>query len=195
MNNLDHNYWDDRYRHHDIAWDLGKVSPPLKEYIDQLQNKDIAILIPGCGNAYEAEYLLKQGFTNVTVVDISPLLIEQLSKKLKRFIGKQLKVICGDFFKLEGVFDLVLEQTFFCAFEPLLRSYYAATMYRLLKNEGIVAGVLFDRQFANNPPFGGDKGEYVKIFSQKFQVKLMEDCYNSIPPRQGTELFFILRKI
>jgi hypothetical protein len=48
------------------------VSPPIKAYIDTLKNKDIAILIPGCGNTYEAAYLLlEQGFTNVTVIDIA----------------------------------------------------------------------------------------------------------------------------
>jgi hypothetical protein len=43
-------------------------------------NKDIAILIPGCGNTYEAAYLLEQGFTNVTVIDIAPTLVKILSK-------------------------------------------------------------------------------------------------------------------
>jgi hypothetical protein len=44
---------------------------PIKNYIDTLKDKDIAILIPGCGNTYEAAYLLEQGFTNVTVIDIA----------------------------------------------------------------------------------------------------------------------------
>jgi hypothetical protein len=34
------------------------VSLPIKAYIDTLKDKDIAILIPGCGNTYEAAYLL-----------------------------------------------------------------------------------------------------------------------------------------
>jgi hypothetical protein len=29
---------------------------PIKNYIDTLKDKDIAILIPGCGNTYEAAY-------------------------------------------------------------------------------------------------------------------------------------------
>jgi hypothetical protein len=41
------------------GWDLGLVSPQLK-IIDTLKDKDIAILIPGCGNTYEAAYLLEQ---------------------------------------------------------------------------------------------------------------------------------------
>jgi hypothetical protein len=52
--------------------DLGKVSPPIKEYIDTLDNKIAALLDLGCGNTYEAEYSLQEGFTNITVIDIAP---------------------------------------------------------------------------------------------------------------------------
>ena len=58
---LDKNYWEKRYDDQTASWDIGKPSGPLKEYIDQITNKDIAILIPGCGNAHEAKYLLQQG--------------------------------------------------------------------------------------------------------------------------------------
>ena len=46
--------WDNRYLNNDIGWDLGTVSPPLKAYFDQLENKELKILIPGGGNAHEA---------------------------------------------------------------------------------------------------------------------------------------------
>ena len=49
--------------------------------IDTIYNKEAKILIPGCGNTYEAEYLLEQGFTNITVIDIAPTLVENLKKK------------------------------------------------------------------------------------------------------------------
>jgi hypothetical protein len=52
----------------------------LKKYIDTLKDKDIAILIPGCGNTYEAAYLLEQGFTNVTVIDIAPTLVKNIEQ-------------------------------------------------------------------------------------------------------------------
>lgn len=60
---LDEFYWNTRYQTNDIGWDIGSVSPPIKAYIDQLTNKQLRILIPGCGNTYEAEYLLQQGLT------------------------------------------------------------------------------------------------------------------------------------
>src|SRR5690554_7282879 len=42
-------FWDIKYISNQIGWDMGEVSPPIKEYIDQIENKDLAILIPGGG--------------------------------------------------------------------------------------------------------------------------------------------------
>ena len=54
---LDAEYWNNRYISHDFKWDLGEVSDPLKHYFDQLTDTNLHILIPGAGNAHEAEYL------------------------------------------------------------------------------------------------------------------------------------------
>ncbi len=192
--NLSGSYWDNRYEDKNTGWDIGDISTALKNYIDQLTNKNIAILIPGCGNAYEAEYLLKEGFTNITLIDISPVLVSGIKQKLSAYIGNQLRVICDDFFNLQESFDLVLEQTFFCALDPALREKYTAKMSELLKPGGKLVGVLFNRTFEGGPPFGGNKNEYEKLFRNKFDIKTMEDCYNSIEPRKGNELFINLVK-
>ena len=78
---LDKEFWNNKYINDQTGWDLGEVSPPIKSYIDQLANKGQRVLIPGAGNAYELEYLLRKGFTNVTIVDIAPKLIERLKGK------------------------------------------------------------------------------------------------------------------
>ena len=193
-NTLDKKFWDERWKEKDTGWDLAAVSPPLKGYIDGLKNKEIAIFIPGCGNAYEAEYLLKTGFPNITVIDISPTLVQQLLQKFEAYAGKELTVICGDFFKHSGKYDLILEQTFFCALSPSLRKDYAAQMFSLLSDEGKLAGLLFNKQFENSPPFGGSKEEYINLFSEKFDIEKMSECNNSVAPRMGAELFFELKK-
>ncbi len=190
-NELNGEYWSKRYAENDAIWDMGKVSPPLKEYIDQLTDKNIAVLIPGCGNAYEAEYLIMQGFTNVTLIDISELLVNELKKK---FPSGNPRIIFGDFFELNEQFDLIIEQTFFCALDPVLRNKYADKMHDLLSENGKLAGLLFDQDFDGGPPFGGSKEEYEDLFSPKFKIVMMEPCYNSIPRRAETELFFIMKR-
>lgn len=191
---FDDGYWNSRYTTKTTGWDIGAVSAPLKAYIDQLKNKDVSILIPGCGNAYEADYLLQQGFTNITLVDISPLLIENLQRKFKLVSGNKLHLICDDFFNIRQQFDLVLEQTFFCALNPALRKKYCDKMFEILKPGGKLAGVLFNRDFIGGPPFGGSKAEYQPLFEGKFTIRVMDECYNSIAPRSGTELFLIAEK-
>ena len=190
---LDKDYWDDRYRKGEAGWDIGYVSTPLKEYIDQLENKNISILIPGCGNAHEAAYLLEKGFTNITLIDISVMAAEAVKEKFAVY-GAKLKVILGDFFELQQKFDLILEQTFFCALDPGLRTNYAEKMYDLLKQNGKLVGLLFNRSFDDSPPFGGNKEAYMNLFAPLLDIVTMAPAYNSIERRMGTELFFIARK-
>ncbi|MBC6489977.1 methyltransferase [Flavihumibacter stibioxidans] len=192
-NRLDAKYWDDRYREQQTGWDIGSPSTPLKEYIDHLTDVNQAILVPGCGNGYEVEYLLQKGFTNVTVIDLAPTLTCKLTEKLARWNGKELTILTGNFFDHSGSYDLILEQTFFCALDPSLRIDYVETMFRLLKPGGRLAGVLFNREFPGGPPFGGSLQEYETLFSP-FAKKSIEPCNNSIPSRMGTELFIRLEK-
>lgn len=191
-NPIDASYWEAQYQSKSIGWDLGFVSPPIKEYIDKLENKNCSILIPGCGNTYEAEYLLEQGFTNVTVIDIAPSLVAALKDRFKN--NKNITIVLGDFFDHQGKYDLIIEQTFFCALPPALRQKYVYKMHDLLVEKGILAGLLFNRSFEKSPPFGGSKSEYEKLFSAAFKFEKMDTCLNSATPRLNSELFIELKK-
>lgn len=189
---LSQDYWNIRYQTEETGWDLKTISPPLKSYIDQLTNKNLRILIPGCGSGYEAEYLLKQGFKDVTVIDFAPLAVQKMQMYMSDYLD--IKIICADFFTYAGKYDLILEQTFFCAIDPSFRTNYVQKMSELLKENGKIVGLFFGVQFLNNPPFGGSQEEYLTLFSNTFNITLLEPCYNSIKPRQGNELFFNFSK-
>jgi methyl halide transferase len=185
-------YWNKRWAQFNTGWDLGKASPPLAAYIKQLLHKNIRILIPGCGNAYEATFLLSLGFSNITLVDIAPELVKKVSRELS---DTPVKIVCADFFELAGSFDLILEQTFFCAILPSQRTDYARKMHQLLNPGGRLVGVLFNRVFEQEgPPFGGNQLEYLNYFTPFFSFHTWEPCYNSTPPRQDTEWFINLLK-
>ena len=190
---LDGNFWNERYKSNDTGWDLGQVSPPLKAYIDQLSDKNKRILIPGCGNSHEAEYLLEKGFTNITIIDIAPEVVNRLKSKF--LSNPNIEIIFGDFFSHEAEYDLILEQTFFCALDPNLRNHYAEAMKTLLGNGGKLVGVLFKKEFEQmGPPFGGTEAEYLTLFADAFNFKIFESCYNSFSKRAEAELFVILEK-
>ena len=185
-------FWNSSYVTGHTGWDIGKISTPVKEYIDQITDKSISILIPGCGNAYEAEYLSNNGFSNITLIDISDVLVNNL--KLK-FSGKDnITVKNKDFFDHNGSYDLIIEQTFFCAVDPSIRNFYSDKMRSLLCDNGNLAGVLFDREFEKDgPPYGGSEAEYRRLFSKNFDIKVLEKCRNSIDQRSGSEVFINLK--
>lgn len=193
MNKLNKDFWEERYRNNKTGWNIGYISTPIKDYIDQLTDKNLKILIPGAGNSYEAEYLWVNGFKNVYVVDIAEQPLINLKKRVTNFPNNQL--IYNDFFEIKETFDLIIEQTFFCALNPGLRQNYAIKMAKLLKPKGKLVGLLFDFELTEEgPPFGGSKSEYLIYFSEFFKIKTFERSYNSIKPRQDRELFFIFEK-
>ncbi len=191
--NLSPQYWSNRYQTNDFTWDIGNISTPLKEYINQLTDKNIRILIPGAGNAYEAEYLYNLGFKNVVVLDYALEPLQNFATRLPDFPKSDL--IQQDFFEHTNTYDLIIEQTFFCALNPDLRKNYVQHIHSLLKPNGKLAGVLFnDVLNTDKPPFGGNKEEYEQLFKPYFDFKVFENCYNSIKPRFNRELFIIFNK-
>jgi len=191
---LDRDYWTERYTKEETGWDIGAPSTPLREYIDQVENKGARILIPGAGRAYEAEYAHRSGFTNVFPLDYTGEPFGDLLKRCPTYPKEHLLI--GDFFAHEGSYDIILEQTFFCALDPASRDRYVEHMSRLLAPAtagtpgGRLVGVLFD-VVPNpvGPPFGGTKDEYIRRFSTHFAHVAFERCHNSIPPRAGRELW------
>lgn len=193
MIELNKDFWNNRYVNDETGWDIGEISTPIKKYVDQLNDKTTKILIPGCGNAYEAEYLFNKGFLNVYLIDISPLALENFKKRVPNFPKEQL--ICDDFFNHTVKYDLIIEQTFFCAINPNLRQQYAKHTSNILKQNGKLVGLLFnDRLNDDKPPFGGNAAEYYSTFTPYFSIEIMEKAYNSIVPRKDRELFIKMTK-
>jgi hypothetical protein len=192
---LDTNYWSDRYRSGETAWDAGSVTTPLKEYFDTLKDRSIAVLIPGAGNAHEAEYLVKNGFTDVTVCDLAAEPLRNLKQRCPEIQDDHL--IQKNFFDLSPrPYQLIVEQTFFCALDPSLRRTYFLKMAELLSPGGLLAGVLFDDQLNNDrPPFGGTREEYLDYIPRNLRILKFERCRNSIPPRKDREIFMMLKKL
>ncbi len=191
--NLNSEFWDERYALGETAWDIGHVSTPLKAFFDQLENRDLRILIPGCGRAYEGEYLWNKGFRNVHMLDWSRPALDDFSSRVPDF--PRTNLFYADFFAHQGPYDLVVEQTFFCALDPSLREDYARHVHRLLKPGGYLVGLLFDDPLnQDRPPFGGSSAEYQGIFSTLFNIEKLEPAANSIAPRAGRELFLLAQK-
>jgi len=193
-NSLDKTYWEDRYTDSTVGWNIGFPSTPKKTYIDQLEDKSLKIFISGAGNSYEAEYLWNSGFKNIYVLDFAKQPLINFKQRVSDFPDAQ--SLNSDFFELNGTFDLILEQTFFCALDPSLRNLYVEKMHQLLKPNGKLVGLFFDFDGTESgPPFGGSIQEYKTLFENQFKINTLERSINSIKERQGKELFFIFESL
>ena len=191
-NELNSIYWDKRYQEGTTGWDLGTANPVLVDYVINNCARDIKILVPGAGKAHEVEALWKAGYTNVYAADIAPSAKKEFLKSVSDFPSEN--YLIADFFKLKDSFDLILEQTFFCAIDPELRTSYAKQVHRLLSKGGELYGLMFNKQMIDGPPFGGSIEEYKGIFSDFFTIKSMESTDKSVKPRLGNEIIIHLVK-
>lgn len=190
---LTEEYWEQRHASGDTPWDIGGPSPALRTFYNTIEDRSVRVLIPGAGHVHEAQSLLELGFIDITVCDISATAIKHLQGLLPS--DGRVSFYTGDFFAMEGQFDIIVEQTFFCALDPSYREAYVSKMADLLSENGLLAGLLFATQFAKEgPPFGGSMEEYRDLFACKLHIWKMEMCSDSIPQRLGNEVFFVCGK-
>ncbi len=190
---LDATYWNDRYKQGSTAWDLGRVSAPMRAIIDSISDKNIRILIPGAGNSHEAQYVIQQGFTDITVLDYASAPLDRL--KGRGLDLSRLTLVNDDFFGHDGTYDLILEQTFFCALELRFRESYPLKIHQLLSNGGMLKGVLFNfPEQRTEPPYTGTVAEYKGLFEPLFEICKLEPAEFSEPDRAGKELYIELKK-
>lgn len=186
-------YWNQQYLTNSTGWDIGYVSPPIKEYFDQRPDRSGKILVPGAGNGWEVEYLFKSGWHHTFLLDFAPAALQRFSKRFPEFPSNN--ILSEDFFDHKGSYDYIVEQAFFSSIPRDIRSEYAQQMFQLLRPGGKFVGLLFNHEFNFfGPPFGGTEEEYKNLFFNLFNVKHFTIAYNSIRPRKGRELFIILEK-
>lgn len=144
-------FWDTRYRDHVTPWDAGKVPTALQRYAKQLAPGG-RVLIPGCGSAYEAYYLIENGF-DVLAIDFSQTAVDAALKTLACFPDR---VRLADFFTFDygTPYDCVYERAFLCALPPKLWTDYARRMAQIIKPDGALAGFFFFGETHRGPPFG-----------------------------------------
>ena len=191
---MDAKWWNEHYLKDHTPWDIGAPSKPLVHFFESLNNKQLKILIPGAGRAWEAAWLHHHGFKNVYVCDWAPEPLQIFRQNVPDFPSMHL--IEQDFFQLEGQYDLIVEQTFLSALPPEMWPAYAKKTAALLKPGGILAGVVFATPFENpGPPFGAYEETYRSIFEPFYQILDFRICDASILPRKNNEFFMKLTPI
>jgi methyl halide transferase len=188
--------WQKHYDEDDLRWDLGEVSPPLRHFLENNPISKDRALVPGCGQGHEVVYLALNGFA-VTAIDYTKGATQKLARNLARSrVGAE--VICANFFNLglehKNRYNLMLEQTFFCAIHPTLRNRYVDLVSRVLKPGGFLVGVFYETGEEDGPPFNTTRAHILKHFSGPFLIEQLEKTNRSAERRQGKEWFAVLKR-
>ena len=192
--------WDGMYAAGEDRWDLGGPSPPL---VAALGRGEIAppgrALVPGCGFGHDARLLAARGF-ETTGVDFAERAVRG-ARRLARAAGvKGLRFERRDLFRLprsfDGAFDLVFEQTCFCAIHPGRRDEYVRAVHRALRPGGLLLGLFFVIRPEEGPPFGTTPAEVRHRFAAPglFVLEGARVPAESVAARQGREWLAFLRR-
>ncbi len=71
-------YWDERYTSDKQPFEFYQYYSGLRDYILPLIGQDGKVLVVGCGNSALSEELYDDGCTDITSIDYSNVVIEQM---------------------------------------------------------------------------------------------------------------------
>ncbi len=186
---LRRSFWDGKYAGGHTPWDLGQVSDAVRRLAQDRFPPGGRVFIPGCGRGYEALFLARQGY-KVTAVDIAEAPLHDL-RSAARGHNLPLDLVHEDVFswarKTKERFDVILEQTFLCAIEPVLHADYEAMARRLLKPDGCLMGVFMEVQSDDGPPFNCPPDLVKGIFPKRSWRLDWLDAIPLNPRRPGPE--------
>ncbi len=188
--------WQNHYESNDLGWDLGEVAAPFTKLWEEGKLPLGKVLVPGCGRGHEVVFLTGKGF-EVTGVDFSKGAVTYLKNEL-RVRNLAGRILCQDFFMLDkshdGGYDLVLEQTFFCAIPPRQRTDYVLNVSRILKPGGMLVGLFYNTGKEGGPPYNTTREDIETYFSKNFDIEELGKTPLSAEQRRDKEWLVILKK-
>jgi SAM-dependent methyltransferase len=184
-------FWDERFERRFMPWDQAGVPSAFQAFASR--HNGAAVLIPGCGSAYEALWLAGQG-SPVKAIDFSPAAVaaarEQLGAQHAHLVEQ------ADFFAFEPPFEpaWVYERAFLCALPPGRRTDYARRMAELMPKGALLAGFFFFGATRKGPPFGIERAELDALLTPYFDLIEDEAVSDSIPVFAARERWLTWRR-
>lgn len=189
---MDHDFWQACWENNQIGFHREEVSPYLAEYWQTLAlQPNNRVFVPMCGKSRDMLWLLDQG-SQVVGVELNPLAVESFFAEtgLQPEVRKEgpftisevheLKIICGDFFALQGTdlgrVDAVYDRAALVALPDRMRADYVTRMSELLQTGVEMLLITFDylQQEMAGPPFSIPPGEVSKLYADWCDMELLD---------------------
>ena len=180
-------FWNLRFDAAFTPWDQGGVPQSLQTWIEQYAGAAAPdVLIPGCGSAYEVQFLVARGW-NVIAIDFSPVAVAQARRVLGLLAHhvREADFFLGD--PGQSHFDVIYERAFLCALPRRLWPQWAARVAELIRPGGNLVGFFFADNTDKGPPFGLHDGELEAMLRPYFTRQQKTLPSDSIPVFAGKE--------
>ena len=180
--------WESRYVSGSDRWTLEVEPPCLHDLLVELDgNPPFSVLVPGAGYGVDALAWARAGH-RVTAVDIAPLAVSGMLERAQD-AGVELTALEADLFDLpsalRGTFDVVWEQTCFCAIRPTERAAYVDAMHGTLKPAGLFYGLFWNHGAPDGPPWTISEQEVRDQFAAHFEILALDHVAASAPRRSN----------
>lgn len=184
-------FWDERFERGFTPWDRGGVPQALRDFVAR-SGRPLTTLIPGCGAAYELEFLLEQGWDAIAI-DFSPAAVAKAKAGLGQWAGR---VVEADFFGYVPArpLELVYERAFLCALPRAMWPRVAARWAELLAPGTKLAGFFFFDDVPKGPPFGIARKQLEALLSPDFECIEDAEVTDSIPVFAGKERWMVWQR-
>jgi SAM-dependent methyltransferase len=130
-------------------------------------------------------------------VDFAPEAIAA-ARELALKEGAKVTFLLEDLFRLDpekhGVFDILLEQTCFCAIDPDRRQDYVRMAVRMIRPGGELVGLFYVHGREGGPPWTTTAEEVRSLFCEDFDFLEFAITEHSVESRKGEEILARLRR-
>lgn len=184
-------FWDERFERRFTPWDRGGVPQALVDFVRH-SARPLTTLIPGCGTAYELDFLIQSGW-DATAIDFSPAAV---ATARAAFGPVARHIVEADFFTYapQRPLDLIYERAFLCAMPRSLWADVAARWAGLLPSGALLAGFFFYDDHPKGPPFGTSPGELDGLLTPCFERLQDAPVNDSVPVFEGKERWQLWRR-
>ncbi len=188
-------FWEQRYRDGVTPWDAGGVPRALQDFVAErraTQAGAARVLLPGCGNAWEARHLCELGW-DVLALDFSAAAVAGAAPVMGRWRDR---LLLADFFTFAAgaPFDLIYERAFLCALPRHLWPDYAARCAGLSRPGGLLAGIFYFGSEPKGPPFMIEPAALEALLAPHFARIDDRPVDDSLPLFQGRERWQVWRR-
>ena len=190
---MEREFWLERWQQNLIGFHQQDINPHLQRYWSRLSlQPGDQVLVPLCGKSRDMCWLSEQGH-QVLGVEFSERAVDdffherretperQHEGSLSSYSSGRIKLLCGDFFDLEGEqlqqVRAVYDRASLIALPPAMRERFVQRLTGLLPDcaELLLVSMEYPQGQMNGPPFAVPEAEIRGLFEPQWSIELLHE--------------------